>query len=140
MDRCASILLVEDDPDAQEMLRTALEANGYRVSTAADARAALDRLRSSEETSCVLLDLNLGGSDGTQFRTAQQRDRSLAWIPVIVVSAQPGGEDVARRLGARAFLRKPFDLDRLLQVLERTVKEARARPMRLRRPDPSPQR
>lgn len=109
--RCA-VLIVDDDRDLQELLRVTLAADGYDVATAATGRDALHHLRSHADTCAILLDLMLPGMDGGQFRAAQRRDRSLAWIPVIVMSGaiEPIG---ARDLGAKRLLRKPVDLDEL---------------------------
>lgn len=122
----ASILVVGDDADAREMLRLALDADGYAVATAESARGALDTLRSST-VACVLLDLNVNGIDAASFRAVQRRDRALAWIPVIVLSAQPDGADAARQLGAAAYLRKPFDLDELHRTVEHALEAGAGR-------------
>ena len=52
-----------------------------------------------------------------QFRAAQMRDRSLAWIPVIVMSGAVDAARDAERIGARALVRKPVDLDQLRATL-----------------------
>jgi CheY-like chemotaxis protein len=114
--RC-SVLVVDDDPDVREMLRVALKSEGYEVATAANGVDALHHLRSTPETCVVLLDLLMPLMDGGAFRAALARDRSLSWIPVVVMS---GGFEVARQareLGARSFVPKPVDLDRLRRVL-----------------------
>ncbi len=81
--RCA-VLFVDDDPDSQELVRLALNADGYAVATAANGRDALVHLRSTADTCIIVLDLTLPQMDGAHFRAAQLRDRSLAWIPVVV--------------------------------------------------------
>jgi CheY-like chemotaxis protein len=116
--RCA-VLIVDDDADSQEMLRLALDAAGYTVSIAANGRDALTHLRSTADTCIIILDLSLPRMDGAQFRAAQLRDRSLAWIPVVVLSGSIDGTVRARDLGARAFVPKPVDLDRLRAALRR---------------------
>jgi CheY-like chemotaxis protein len=116
--RCA-VLVVDDDPDAQEMVRLALGADGYLVATAANGRDALVHLRSTADTCIIVLDLTLPQMDGPRFRAAQLRDRSLAWIPVVVVSGSVDGAALARSLGARAYVPKPVDLDRLRAALRR---------------------
>lgn len=115
----SSILIVEDEPDLQELLRVALENEGYTVTVAGNGRAALAHLRSTVHTCAIVLDLVLPVMSGREFRALQLRDRSLGWIPLIVVS---GGHDAAREareLGARAFVRKPVDVDRLKTLLRR---------------------
>ena len=116
--RCA-VLIVDDDPDSQEMLRLALDAASYTVTIAANGRDALIHLRSTAETCIIIHDLSLPQMDGMQFRAAQLRDRSLAWMPVVVLSGSIDGAVRARELGARAFVPKPVDLDRLRAALRR---------------------
>src|SRR2546430_16499212 len=114
--RC-SVLVIDDDADVCEMLRVALTGDGYDVAAAANGREALMYLRSHAETCMIVLDLMLPQMDGTHFRAAQLRDRSLAWIPLVVMS---GGVDPGRRareLGARGFLRKPPAPDGIRRAL-----------------------
>jgi CheY-like chemotaxis protein len=114
--RC-TILVIDDDREAQEMLRIALAADGFTVATAANGRDGIDYLRSHAETCAILLDLMLPGMDGPGFRAVQRRDRSLSWIPVIVMSAALDGDRRARDLAPEAFLRKPIDLDQLREAV-----------------------
>jgi CheY-like chemotaxis protein len=116
--RC-SVLVVDDDAAVRELLLVTLEAEGYDVATAASGREALQHLRSHAETCMILLELVLPLMDGIQFRTAQLRDRSLAWIPVVAMSAATDADRRARDLGARSFVAKPLNLDVLRQVLRR---------------------
>jgi CheY-like chemotaxis protein len=108
--RC-SVLVVDDDAETRDLLRVALAADGYHVATASNGRDALDHLRSHAETCVVILDLMLPVMDGVHFRNAQLHDRSLAWIPVVVMSGAVDADRLARELSARRVLRKPLDLD-----------------------------
>ena len=116
--RC-TVLVIEDDRDAREMLRLALTSDGYRVATVDNGRDALMHLRATADTCIIVLDLGLPRMDGARFRAAQLRDRSLAWIPVVVLSGSVDGATRARELGARSFVPKPADLDRLRAALRR---------------------
>jgi CheY-like chemotaxis protein len=131
--RCA-VLFVDDDQDSQELVRLALNADGYDVATAANGRDALVHLRSTADTCIIVLDLTLPQMDGAHFRAAQLRDRSLAWIPVVVISGTVEGAARARELGARAFIPKPVDLDRLRAALRR-IGCCQARPRDRQPPD-----
>ena len=115
--RC-SVLVVDDDPSTGELLTIALQ-DDYLVAAVANGRQALHYLRSHAETCIILLELRLPVMDGRQFRTVQLRDRSLAWIPVIVISAVADVEQRARELGARCFVRKPINLDELRHAVKR---------------------
>ncbi len=108
--RCC-VLVVDDDPEIREVLRVALTADGYDVGAATNGRDALHFLRSHGDTCVILLDLMLPVMDGTQFRAAQLRDRSLAWIPVVAMSGAEDADRRARELGARHFVTKPLDVD-----------------------------
>lgn len=105
----------------------ALEAEGYRVAGVDNGRAALNHLRSHADTCIILLDLMLPVMDGSHFRTAQLNDRSLAWIPVVVMSGGPDSDRHARELGARRLVRKPLDLGEVKQTLS-SVGCCQARP------------
>jgi CheY-like chemotaxis protein len=116
--RC-SVLVVEDDPELQELLRVTLASDGYAVSTVANGRDALRHLRSTASTCIIVLDLALPVMDGRQFRAAQLRDRSLAWIPVVLLSGDGEAAQHARQLGVRSLVRKPVDVDVLQRALRR---------------------
>jgi two-component system KDP operon response regulator KdpE len=114
--RCA-VLVVDDDRDLCELVRVTLAADGYDVRTAADGREALHALRSHPDTCMIVLDLLLPSMDASRFRAAQLRDRSLAWIPIVVISGADEGAAAATALGARAFVRKPLHIDALRGAL-----------------------
>jgi CheY-like chemotaxis protein len=124
--RCA-VLVVEDETEIQEVFRAVLEAEGYDVSVAGNGRQALRHLRCTATTCVIVLDLMLPVMDGHRFRSMQLRDRSLAWIPVIVVSGGVDAAREAREIGAQAFVRKPIDVDQLRETVRR-VGCSRARP------------
>lgn len=118
--RCR-ILIIEDEPGLRDVLCVALEADGHLVATAPDGRAALRHLRTTSDTCLIVLDLMLPVMSGRQFRELQMRDRSLAWIPVIVVSGAVDAARDARELSACAFVRKPVDVDELRSTVARVT-------------------
>jgi CheY-like chemotaxis protein len=126
--RC-SVLVVDDDPDVRELLRVALRTEGYEVACVSNGREALNHLRSHADICMILLDLMLPIMDGTDFRTTQLHDRSLAWIPVILMSGASDSDRRARELGVRALVTKPLDLDEVKRAL-RSVGCWHARPRR----------
>jgi len=124
--RC-SVLVVDDDAEICELLGVALSADGYLVACAPNGREALHHLRSHADVCIILLDLILPVMDGVQFRHAQLRDRSLAWIPLVVMSGAIDADRRARELGARRLIRKPLDLDNVRLAL-RSIDCCQARP------------
>lgn len=112
------MLVVDDDRDIRDVLTDALEAEGYRVVTAADGQDALDWLRSGAARPCViLLDLMMPRLDGIQFRTELLNDPQLAVLPVVVLSADPSIISTAKSLNFAGSLRKPVPLEALLAAV-----------------------
>ena len=111
--RC--ILLVEDDVLLRGAVKMVLEWEGYRVACAADGRQALDFLRAGGRPALILLDVLLPVLDGWRFRQEQRRDRDLAAVPVVVVSAL----EAADCPDGAAYVRKPFAPQQLLEAVRR---------------------
>src|SRR6188472_3055920 len=109
-----SILIVEDDPSTRAFLAELLQSHGYPVMTATDGEQALTV--AGEKSPClILLDLQMPGMDGFAFRAAQLRRPELANTPVIIISGLDDDVQVARRIGPMAEVRKPIDVDALLE-------------------------
>jgi DNA-binding response OmpR family regulator len=117
-----NILVVEDNENARRLLDTILRSAGYEVTMAPDAEEGLRVLESDTPVDLILLDLFLPGADGVQFlrmRAEMQTDRQP---PVIVVSATEDLDTLRpqlRELGAKLALRKPFDVQELLDGVSR---------------------
>ncbi len=116
MGGAAPILIVEDEPHTREAFAALLELQGYQVVGAGDGQEALEQLRSGLRPGLIILDLMMPRMDGFQFRHRQMQDPALAEIPVIIYSARFEGHDRAVLLGA-VYLEKPFDLEKLLEVV-----------------------
>ncbi len=89
-----TLLLVDDEPDVQRLLRRMLSSaeRGYRVLRAADGRQALSIL-SRQRPDVILFDLVMQNMDGFQFLEAKKADSSLCNIPTIILSARnPAGQ------------------------------------------------
>ena len=119
------VLVVEDDRLICDMLAILLRARGYVVKQAHDGLAALQvierHLPPAPPLSLILLDVRLPLLDG-QYLLAYLRKRDLA-VPVIVMSGYAEALKAAESLGAAATVEKPFDLDHLLTVVHRSLKE-----------------
>ena len=109
------ILIVEDDMDLREMMAQLLTLEGFRAASVANGKEALQYLTAGHNPEVILLDLMMPVMDGWEFRRRQQADPNLSDVPVIVLSALD--QSRTRDLHADAFLKKPLDFDRLLELV-----------------------
>ncbi len=128
--RPSAVLIVEDDPSVRGLLVAALQDEGYGVLEARNGgeaiRAVNEQAAPAERPCLVLLDLMLPGIDGVQV--LQQLAAPEGRVPVIAMSASRKHLAAARAAGADAVLPKPFDLDRLIGVVEAYSRDALRRP------------
>lgn len=94
----AAVLVVDDEEDIVNLMRDFLEADGYRVVTAADGSSAL-QLLASEPVDCVLLDVMMPGQSGFEVLRAI---REQGDVPVLFLSAKQEDSDKIRGLGLGA--------------------------------------
>ncbi len=114
VDHCP-VLIVEDDADLRDMMAQLLSLEGFQTATVANGREALEYLHRRESPDVILLDLMMPVMDGWEFRRLQQADPALARVPVIVLSALD--QSRTAEVNASAFLKKPLDFDKLLQLV-----------------------
>jgi CheY-like chemotaxis protein len=110
----ARILVVDDDPDAANMLSQVLTLNGYSgVATTIEPRVVRD-LHRANEYDLILLDLHMPSMDGFAVMEGLREFERDGYLPVLAITGEPGHRMRALKLGARDFLRKPVDVDELL--------------------------
>ncbi len=109
------ILIVDDDPTNLDVLRDRLVVYGYTILTAADGEEAL-RLAREQQPDLVLLDIVMPGLDGLEVCRRLRADRSVPFIPVIMVTAKADSQDIVVGLeaGGDEYLTKPLDLAALV--------------------------
>ena len=113
------ILLVDDDPALRMLLRTTFEVADVDVVEADGADAARRRIRASRPD-VIVLDVNMPGTTGLELCEELKADPATSNIPVILLTGSSGGTTAAaKRVGADAFVRKPFSPLELLAVAER---------------------
>jgi two-component system response regulator MprA len=110
------VLVVEDDADTRNNLADILIEEGCEVDVAANGQEALEQVKAGLPD-VILLDLNMPVMDGWAFREALRNLDQADRARIIVLTADFQSREKARRLGARACLTKPFELDDLLDTL-----------------------
>jgi len=105
----SKILLVDDEPNIQKLLKASLAAVGHQVLVASNGEEALELAR-LECPDLVLLDLKIPRLSGWDVLTGLKADEKLCKTAVIIMTgaANPSDEDKARSMGAVGCLAKPF--------------------------------
>jgi len=119
-DRHKLVLIVEDEPDNREIMKTVVEELlGLRSVPATDGKTAL-RLAATLRPSLIVMDLMMPVLDGFGAIELLKSQPETASIPVIAISALSRSSDRQRALeaGAAAYLSKPFDLDSLAAAIK----------------------
>jgi CheY-like chemotaxis protein len=115
----ARVLVIEDDTSISQLLRMVLEGDGHEVLVADDGSRGL-AMATRRRPEAIVLDIMMPYMDGFAVLEAMREDERTAAIPVLMLSAmqQESVEERCYRLGAQGFVRKPFDPDLLLGLLQ----------------------
>jgi PAS domain S-box-containing protein len=108
--QAARILIVDDQPANVALLQDMLGQAGYTQVSATMNPLEVCALHRKNRYDLILLDLQMPGMDGFQVMEGLKTNERDAWLPVLVITAQPGHKLRALQVGARDFISKPFDL------------------------------
>jgi two-component system, cell cycle response regulator len=106
----ASILIVDDQEANVQLLEHMLRDVGYRCITSTMDPHAVCALHRDNRYDLILLDLQMPGMDGFQVMEGLKEIETDGYLPVLVITAQPGHKLRALNAGAKDFISKPFDL------------------------------
>ncbi len=113
----ATVLIVEDEFAITDLLEMALTDEGYRVLTAANGRQGLARLAEGPRPDLVIADYMMPVLDGLGMLQAMRDTEAHRDIPCIVMSSMPEANVRERVDGYAAFVRKPFRIAALMQLV-----------------------
>ncbi|MEX0890519.1 MAG: response regulator [Gemmatimonadota bacterium] len=116
------ILVVDDDPDARDIVRTFLDANGYEVTTAATGKEALAKMEEVHPV-LVLLDVMMPGMDGWEVARVIKNHPEFEDVRIVMLTARSDFTDKQEglRSGADDYIVKPIDLENLAERVQRNL-------------------
>jgi DNA-binding response OmpR family regulator len=119
------ILVVDDEPDAVELIEFNLKAAGFQVTTAADGAEALKKAR-AVLPALIILDLMLPEVDGLEVCKILRRDQRTSAIPIIMLTAKAAEIDrvLGLELGADDYVTKPFSPRELILRVKRLLRSS----------------
>ncbi|MBV8292364.1 MAG: response regulator [Mycobacterium sp.] len=125
--KAIDILLIEDDPGDELIIREVFEHNKFRntLNVARDGQEGLDymyrrgKYQDAPQPDLILLDLNLPKYDGRQLLERFKSDPDLCHIPIVVLTTSAADEDILRsyQLHANAYVTKPVDLHQFMRAV-----------------------
>ena len=133
-----TVLVIDDDPDARDLLRRVLSKEGLRVESVADGKEGIQRARELQPD-VITLDVLMPEMDGWAVLAALKDDPELADIPVIMLTVLDD-QDRGYALGVSDYVMKPADPGHLAAVLNRYRRDAAAHPLLVVEDDTSTRR
>jgi CheY-like chemotaxis protein len=110
------ILVVDDEQDIRDSLRSILSKEGFTVLLASDGREALE-IAKTQEPALILLDYSMPGMTGVDVAKQLKKDEATKGISIVMVTAYPGEKENGLSAGAEDFITKPVEkLDLLLRI------------------------
>ena len=113
----STVLVIDDEPIARDLIERALSKEGFRVELAADGKSGLERARKLKPQA-ITLDVMMPGMDGWAVLTALKADPATAEIPVIMLTVVDE-KQIGFALGAADYFTKPIDWGRLNSALQK---------------------
>jgi DNA-binding response OmpR family regulator len=120
----ASVLIIDDDPVIQLLLRVNFEQDGFEVETASDGEEGLQKAKAMRPD-LTLLDVLMPKLDGIEVLRSLRDDPETADLTVALLSAKSNADDQEKGMGAgaNAYLTKPFDPLALLEQVRLLITE-----------------
>lgn len=117
-----SIMVVDDSSSIRSVVSMALKGAGYTVTTACDGQDALNKLN-GERFSLIISDVNMPNMDGITFLKALKANSNHKFTPVCMLTteAEQGKIDEGKQAGAKAWIIKPFQPPKLLDVVSKIL-------------------
>jgi two-component system chemotaxis response regulator CheY len=118
-----SILAVDDSASMRKMVSFTLSSAGYRVTEAVDGQDALEKAQ-SQSFDLVLTDQNMPRLDGLGLTKKLRETAAFAKTPILILTTESSDQmkQAGRAAGATGWLVKPFDPNRLIEIIQKVIK------------------
>lgn len=118
------ILVVDDEQDMATALKVRLKANGYNVVFASDSVEAFT-VANEENPDLIILDIMIPGGGGFVVAERLKQSSTTDRIPIIFLTGIQGGQERAHKLGASAYLMKPYQPEELMETIRNALEIGR---------------
>lgn len=116
-------MIVDDSPSLRSLVKWALTDAKYEVQEAIDGQDAIEQLEKGERPRLIICDVNMPRMDGLTFVKTLRASPKLKFMPVVMLTTEGKQEliEQAKAAGAKAWMVKPFEVDKLLAVVHQVV-------------------
>jgi two-component system chemotaxis response regulator CheY len=123
-----TVLIVDDSLTVRQQVSMILKPAGYNLLEARNGREGIEAVRSGVPIAMVLCDVNMPITGGLEFLETIRGDAAAPPVPVVMLTSDGSPELIARakRAGAKGWIVKPFQSDKLLSAVRRIAGEAEA--------------
>lgn len=111
------ILIIEDDIETQFLFSEILESEGHIVVAKSSGKEAIDHLNHNPVPDLIFMDLTFPDGTPEEFMTSLRALPGGGNTAVVLISGKSDIADYAQRLNARSYIKKPFDIDPLLNLI-----------------------
>jgi len=127
------ILVVDDEQDILTLLVSILKSENYEVITASNGEEALTAIK-TKHPDAVILDIMMPKLDGMQVLQKIREDPEISSLPVIMLTAKAGDEDILKgyKYGANYYIPKPFEISDILAGVRMVLKPLKEREKRFK--------
>ncbi len=113
-----TIMVVDDEKDVRDTVRTVLEKNKYKVITAVNGDDCLKKLE-KQKVDLILMDIMMPGTPVKDIIT-KIKDTKIIYLTVVLVS-EAEREDLLNQKNVAGFIQKPYNIDHLLSAVKKVV-------------------
>jgi DNA-binding response OmpR family regulator len=114
------ILLIDDDIDILNVVKLLLSYNHYKVKAISKWQIITETIKEFTPD-LILLDIDLGGADGSEICRNLKRSEGIKDVPIILISAHNMPVNYLKRCKAEAFIAKPFEVPDLLETIKNNL-------------------
>lgn len=119
------VLIIEDEYDIASTMELILDMENHEVRLCSNGKEALDILNNESLPNLIISDIMMPVMDGYEFVTEMRKNKRYDNIPIILSSAAPLNKQKILESHYSGFIKKPFELDVFLQLVEKVLKKSR---------------
>ena len=120
------VTVIDDDNDLRSLLQIALRIDGYEVTGYANGAEFMDAVATTEPSALYIIDINLGGISGFELCDFLKSRKETSRSFVILISANPEVQQLARQAKADDHLLKPFSQKELLERIDKLFQSSQS--------------